>query len=63
MATKTTSKSTSKKPASPGTKPKAGKGTAARADAGAPPVKSLLPKITARAPKKEEQPKEAPKTP
>ena len=63
MATKTTSKSTSKKPASPGTKPKAGKGTAARADAGAPPVKSLLPKITARAPKKEEQLKEAPKAP
>jgi translation initiation factor IF-2 len=60
MPTKTTSKSTTKKPAEPGAK-RTGKGTAPKSDSGAP-VKSLLPKITARAAKKEE-PKEAPKAP
>ncbi len=60
MPTRITSKSTTKKSADSGTKPKAGKG-AAKADSGGP-VKSLLPKITARAAKKEE-PKEAPKAP
>ena len=61
MPTTKTSKSTTKKPAEAGAKPKAGKGAAAK-DTGAP-VKSLLPRITARSAKKEEEPKEAPKAP
>src|SRR4051794_36082109 len=61
MPTKTTSKSTTKKPSDASSKPKAGKGAAVKGDPAAP-VKSLLPKITARAPKKE-QPKEEPKAP